>query len=39
MSNRSISKNDHHENLVCPYCCEFQVHGGKRKEAMERHMT
>jgi hypothetical protein len=39
MSNRSISKNDHHENLVCPYCCEFQAHGGKGKEAMEKHMS
>jgi len=39
MSNCSSSKNDHHQNLVCPYCCEFQAHGGKEKEAMEKHMS
>jgi len=37
MSNRSSSKNDHHQNLVCPYCCEFQAHGGGGKEAKEIH--
>ena len=38
MSNRFI-KGDRHCNLVCPYCCEFQAHGGQGEKAMEKHMS
>ena len=38
MSNQHTSKKDHHQNLVCPYCCEFTAHGGQGKKAMEKHM-
>lgn len=39
MSNKSTSKNDHHQNLVCPYCCEFTAKGGSGKVTMEKHIS
>jgi len=38
LSKRS-SKNDHHKNRVCPYCCEFKSNGGGGDAAMEKHMS
>ena len=38
MSNQSTSKKNHHQNLVCPYCCQFTAKGGNGKKAMDKHM-
>ena len=37
MSNKSSTKKDHHQNLVCPYCLNFTANGDGGQKAMERH--
>ena len=37
LSKQSNGQNNHHKNLVCPYCLEFQTCSGNSEEAMKKH--